>query len=43
MLVFHGSNVEVRNPRIVNPSRTLDVGPGFYTATNREQAIGFLK
>lgn len=43
MLVFHGSNVEVRNPRIINPNRTLDFGPGFYTTTNREQAVDFAR
>ena len=32
--VYHGSNVEVREPRIIKPSRTLDFGNGFYTTTN---------
>ena len=41
MIVYHGSNVEVREPRILKPSRGLDVGAGFYTTTNREQAISF--
>ena len=41
MIVYHGSNVEVREPRILKPSRGLDFGAGFYTTTNREQAISF--
>ena len=34
MTVYHGSNVEVREPRIIKPNRTLDFGNGFYTITN---------
>ena len=37
MTVYHGSNVEVREPRIIKPNRTLDFGNGFYTTTNRLQ------
>lgn len=28
-------------PRLVPQNRTLDFGPGFYTTTNKEQAISF--
>ena len=38
MRLYHGSNVEVREPRIQEPSHALDFGPGFYTTLNRDQA-----
>lgn len=38
MILYHGSNVVVDNPKILNPNRTLDFGNGFYTTTSREQA-----
>ena len=38
MILYHGSNVEVREPRIINTNRGLDFGPGFYTTTDFEQA-----
>ena len=39
MIVYHGSNVEVREPHIIKPNRTLDFGNGFYTTTNHDQAM----
>ena len=41
MRLYHGSNVEVKEPRILKPSHALDFGPGFYTTLNRDQAIDF--
>ena len=41
MLVYHGSNVKVENPRLITPNRALDFGIGFYTTTNIEQAKSF--
>ena len=41
MKLYHGSNIEVREPRIVKPSHSLDFGPGFYTTLNRDQAVDF--
>ena len=41
MILYHGSNVEVSEPKILKPSRGLDFGVGFYTTTNRDQAIAF--
>ena len=38
MILYHGSNVEVRHPQISERLRALDFGAGFYTASNREQA-----
>lgn len=42
MILYHGSNVIVEKPRLVPQSRTLDFGPGFYTTTNKEQALSFV-
>lgn len=41
MIVYHGSNVIVDQPRLVHQNRTLDFGYGFYTTTNQNQAINF--
>lgn len=38
MILYHGSNVEVREPKIIIGSRKLDFGTGFYTTTDYEQA-----
>lgn len=38
MKLYHGSLIEVREPQILIPNRTLDFGYGFYTTTNLEQA-----
>ena len=43
MIIYHGSNVEVRQPRILERLRTLDFGAGFYTTSSREQAIKWAK
>ena len=43
MILYHGSNVEVCEPKILKPNRELDFGNGFYTTTNRDQAIEFAK
>ena len=41
MIVYHGSNMIVDQPRLVQQNRTLDFGYGFYTTTNRSQAVNF--
>lgn len=41
MILYHGSNVIVNEPKLLGESRTLDFGGGFYTTTNRRQAINF--
>ena len=38
MLVYHGSNVEVRKPNILKNRKKTDFGRGFYTTTQKEQA-----
>ena len=41
MIIYHGSNMEVNEPRILTPNRYLDFGAGFYTTTNYDQALNF--
>ena len=43
MFLYHGSDVAVENPKIISQVRGLDFGIGFYTTTNKEQAIDFTK
>ena len=38
MIVYHGSNVEVRTPRIIRPNRTLDFGNGFYLIIKKDNS-----
>ena len=41
MIIYHGSNMVVEKPRLINQNRTLDFGYGFYTTTNESQARNF--
>lgn len=41
MILYHGSNVIVSQPRLVEQNRYLDFGYGFYTTTNKDQATAF--
>lgn len=41
MIVYHGSNVIVEKPKLVVQNRFLDFGYGFYTTTNKAQAVSF--
>ncbi len=38
MKVYHGSFIQIENPQILKPERTLDFGSGFYVTTSFEQA-----
>ena len=38
MILYHGSNVEVKEPRLLKVQRELDFGKGFYTTSDLEQA-----
>ena len=38
MLLYHGSNIEVTNPQIIESDRRLDFGKGFYLTSSYEQA-----
>ena len=41
MIVYHGSNLAVEKPMLLNSARSLDFGSGFYTTMNLEQAKNF--
>lgn len=41
MILYHGSNVIVDQPKLIRQNRYLDFGFGFYTTTNREQSVNF--
>ena len=41
MILYHGSNVTVEHPKLIKANRYLDFGFGFYTTTNRNQAVNF--
>lgn len=41
--LYHGSNVEVKNPKIRENLRALDFGAGFYLTSSRQQAIKWAK
>lgn len=43
MLLYHGSNIIINEPRLIEQNRFLDFGSGFYTTTNFEQAESFAK
>ena len=38
MILYHGSNTEVKNPQILRSRRLLDFGAGFYLTSDYEQA-----
>ena len=41
MILYHGSNMVVEQPRLVHQNRSLDFGSGFYTTENKVQAVSF--
>lgn len=41
MIIYHGSNLVVVEPKLIAQNRYLDFGYGFYTTTNKVQAISF--
>lgn len=43
MILYHGSNLIVEFPKLIEQNRLLDFGNGFYTTTNKEQAESFAK
>ena len=43
MILYHGSNVEVREPRLLRIQRDLDFGKGFYTTSDYEQAVSWAR
>lgn len=43
MKLYHGSNLEVKDPQILPNLRALDFGAGFYLTSNRKQAEKWAK
>lgn len=43
MILYHGTNLIVDKPILIKRDRFLDFGNGFYTTTNKEQAITFVR
>ena len=43
MKLYHGSNVVVQNPKILEKKRALDFGAGFYLTSSKVQAISWAK
>ena len=43
MLLYHGSNQVVSEPRLIEQTRGLDFGAGFYLTSNEKQATQFSK
>ena len=41
MQVYHGTNITIEQPKIINRFKTLDFGEGFYTTENENQARDF--
>jgi len=41
MKIFHGTNIVIERPKIINRFKTLDFGEGFYTTENENQARDF--
>ncbi len=41
MILYHGSNMIVEQPKLIEQNRYLDFGNGFYTTTNKDQAMNF--
>ncbi|MBQ9042179.1 MAG: DUF3990 domain-containing protein [Eggerthellaceae bacterium] len=38
VILYHGSNVEVKEPKVLASNRALDFGAGFYTTSSEGQA-----
>ena len=43
MILYHGSDVEVKEPMLLKVQRELDFGKGFYTTSDLEQAAKWAK
>lgn len=41
MKVYHGTNIVIEQPQVMNRFKTLDFGEGFYTTENENQAKEF--
>lgn len=38
MIIYHGSNMVIKDPKVFKSNRALDFGMGFYSTTIKEQA-----
>lgn len=43
MILYHGSNLEVRRPKLLKGQRELDFGRGFYTTSDLSQAAAWAR
>ena len=43
MILYHGSNIAVEQPKLIHQARGLDFGAGFYLTSSEEQARRFSK
>ncbi len=43
MILYHGSNMIVKQPKLIEQNRYLDFGNGFYTTSNKDQAMNFAR
>lgn len=43
MILYHGSNIEVKEPKLFPHARALDFGAGFYLSSSLEQASKWAK
>jgi hypothetical protein len=43
IILYHGSNVEVSHPKILDKLRALDFGAGFYLTSSKNQAEKWAK
>lgn len=43
MILYHGSNLVVSEPKLVVQNRFLDFGYGFYTTLTSTKALSYLK
>jgi hypothetical protein len=41
VLLYHGSDVVVEKPQLLNRKKTLNFGAGFYTTSNKNEAEVF--
>ena len=41
MNLYHGSYMQISQPKIITSNRLLDFGTGFYTTTDKDQAVKF--
>jgi len=41
-ILYHGSLMTIEKPKIIQSSRTLDFGEGFYTTSSKKQALQWI-